>query len=313
MTKNKLKVGIVGQGFVGSALKEGLVNERVETSTYDKFSKAKSSVENIRELCHASSVIFVCVPSPMKKDGSCDISIVESVIAEISEHAAYNVAVIKSTVPPGTTNYLNEKYGRDNFAVMFNPEFLTEANAVNDFKNQDRIIIGTPRQEWTTAAARVSYSIKKTDWNPATLVHAIYMLTFPDVSYVELPATSAEMVKYTANTFLATKVSFANEMFQICKGLNIDYEQMINAAKLDKRLGDSHWKVPGPMPADDGSGKLLLGWAGSCFVKDVNALRVVGDKLDVDTKVLDAAWEKNLEVRPQRDWEYLKGRAVTNE
>lgn len=313
MTKTKLKIGIVGQGFVGSALREGLSCEFIEAATYDKFDKSKSTVSGIRELCHAASVIFVCVPSPMKKDGSCDISIVESVIAEIAEHAGYNVAVIKSTIPPGTTNYLNEKYGKDNFAVMFNPEFLTEANAVNDFKNQDRIVIGTPRQEWTRKAAAEAIALNKQDWNPAILVNSVYSLSFPNVPYVELPATTAELVKYTANTFLATKVSFANEIYQICQALNVDYDQMIGAAKLDKRLGDSHWKVPGPMLADDGSGKLLPGWAGSCFVKDVNALRVVADKLNVDTKVLDAAWEKNLEVRPERDWENLKGRAVSNE
>ena len=117
------------------------------------------------------------------------------------------------------------------------------------------------------------------------------------------------MVKYLTNNFLTVKVAFANEMHQICQslekaGLNVDYDKVVEYAKYDERLGSSHWAVPGP----DGK----FGYSGSCFPKDINAMISVGDRLHVDTPVLDGAWKKNLEVRPERDWEKLIGRAVSN-
>ena len=104
-------------------------------------------------------------------------------------------------------------------------------------------------------------------------------------------------------------------MYQACSALSslgndISYNTVISLAKLDKRLGDSHWQVPGPMPADD-NGKPAFGFSGSCFPKDINALIHLLDSIGVDPKVLRGAWEKNLEVRPQRDWEKLKGRAIS--
>jgi len=123
------------------------------------------------------------------------------------------------------------------------------------------------------------------------------------------------MNKYVINTFLATKVSYANEIYQICEALklngqDVDYDRIIEIASLDERIGTSHWQVPGPMP-DDRTGKLVLGFGGSCFVKDLNALLCLAKSLNVDSKVLAATWEKNLEVRPQADWIALQGRAVS--
>jgi UDPglucose 6-dehydrogenase len=115
-------------------------------------------------------------------------------------------------------------------------------------------------------------------------------------------AKSAEMVKYVANCFLATKVSFANEIYQICKAIGVDYNGVIETAMLDNRLGTSHWKVPGP----DGH----FGFGLTCFPKDLNALIKLAELNGVDPKVMKAVWEKNLEVRPERDWELMKGRAV---
>jgi UDPglucose 6-dehydrogenase len=123
------------------------------------------------------------------------------------------------------------------------------------------------------------------------------------------------MVKYVTNIHLAVKVALANEFYQICQaldsqGANIDYDKVIEYATLDKRLGNSHWKVPGPMPADD-TGEPAFGFGGSCFVKDINALISIAKTLGIDPKVMNGAWHKNMEVRPQRDWEKLIGRAIS--
>ena len=283
-----MKIGIVGQGYVGTAVKE-VFSKHYDVETYD-LDKVKCSVDYLEDLVELTNIIFVCVPTPMKKDGSCDTSIVEGVIKEINDNVELDVVdgekvvVIKSTIPPGTTERLNEKY--KNIQIIFNPEFLTEANFIEDFRNQDRIIIGGPRKA-------------------NTKVRQMYSLAFPTTHIIKTSSTMAELVKYVTNSFLATKVSFANEMYQISEKLGIDYDKVVEYATYDERLGKSHWAVPGP----DGK----FGFGGSCFPKDINALIKVADELGVPNNVLYSAWDTNLDVRPEEDWKELKGRAVVDE
>lgn len=326
-------IGVIGHGFVGNALSEGM-KHCFRVYIYDKKYDSKfNEYSNLPNVCikddnyasdwsiHPEPIkvdaetfsgikkvdinpieyivyecdgpVFVCVPTPMNTDGSCNTSIVESVVMDIDKYAKPEnkvVAVIKSTVIPGTTDKLNKLC--KNIQVCFNPEFLTEANAINDFKNQDRIIVGGPR--------------------PATSkLKQMYMQSYPNVPVTKTGSTTAEMIKYVTNCFLATKVSFANEIKQVCDGLDIDYDKVIEYATKDKRLGNSHWAVPGPMPSSDGSGKLLPGFSGSCLIKDLNAIINKAKDLGVDPKVMKAVWQKNLEVRPEKDWEKLIGRAVS--
>ena len=276
-------IGIIGQGFVGTAIKEGM-QHALTVDTYDKFKSEASTCNNVEELCKKTKIIFVCLPTPMRPDGSCDLSIVESTIEEIDKHSNFHIAVIKSTIPPGTTERLNRTF--KNVSVVFSPEFLTEANFLDDFKNQNRIIIGGPR--------------------PATtIVKNMFRKVFQEVTIVKTGSNTAETVKYFTNCFLATKVSFANEMKQICDEVNVDYDKVVEYGLYDKRIGRTHLSTPGP----DGRS----GFGGSCFPKDLNALIHVAKDNGVEPTVLQAVWEKNLEVRPERDWEKLKGRAVSKE
>ena len=282
-----MNIGIVGQGYVGTAVKE-VFSKHYEVETYD-LDKDKCSVDYLEDIVELSNIIFVCVPTPMKKDGSCDTSIVEAVVKDIndmvvSRNVSGRIVAIKSTIPPGTTNRLNKEC--KNISVIFNPEFLTEANFIDDFKNQNRIIIGGERPS-------------------TTKLRKVYSLVFPNVKIVKTGSKTAEMVKYMTNTFLATKVSFANEMKMICDGLDIDYDKVVEYSTYDERLGKSHWAVPGP----DGK----LGFGGSCFPKDINALLDLANKFEIDVFTLDGAWETNLQVRPEEDWKKLRGRAVTDE
>ena len=277
-----MKIGIVGQGYVGTAVKT-VFEKHYKCNTFDI--KQECNCDTLQELVTKSEVIFVCVPTPMNKDGSCDITIVQSVIYSISFHTEdRKTIIIKSTVSPGTTEKLNEEYPQ--FDIVFNPEFLTEANFIEDFKNQSRIIIGGVR--------------------PATTeLRQVYSVVFPETKIVKTGSKTAEMVKYLTNTFLATKVSFANEMFQICDELGIDYDKVVEYSIYDERLGKSHWAVPGP----DGH----YGFGGSCFPKDINALIKVAKKLDIEPNVMIGAWSTNLDVRPEQDWKELKGRAVVDD
>lgn len=282
------KVGIIGCGFVGSSLREGLKDSN-EINVFDKYNTELSTVSNLQELVDVSDIIFICLPTPMKKTGECDTTLVEETVHSVAGMSGdtRKVVVIKSTVPPGTTKRLQQST-KGNCSVIFNPEFLTEANHIEDFKNQKRIILGGDGCK-----------------EALTQVKSMYMKQFPTVPYVLCGSLEAELTKYFCNCFLATKVSFANEMKQFCDALGADYERVVESSVYDDRVGKSHLAVPGP----DGR----RGFGGSCFPKDVNALIFSMKEEGIDPVLLSSVWQKNLEVRPEKDWEELKGRAVTDD
>lgn len=277
-------IGIVGQGFVGNAVYQKFKNYYdVLTNDLDE-NKSTSTIDNLIRLC---DTIFLCLPTPMKPNGQCDVSILEDVLDNIDlitdNLETRKTIVIKSTIPPGTTEKFNSRY--ESLNIVFNPEFLTERNAVSDYENQNRIILGGPRPTTTE-------------------LKQIFSKVFPNARIIKTDSTHAEMVKYLTNSFLATKVSFANEMYQICNKLDIDYDKVVEYATLDERLGESHWGVPG----HDGD----FGYGGHCFPKDVKALiHLAEDELGLYSTMLRATDKKNDVVRKNRDWEQMKGRAVS--
>lgn len=320
-------IAVIGQGFVGGSLTTVFAERGFDVFVYDKAGKIayggktpkvsnkpvqsiidviNERVQSITDLVRScqvhvkdfSNVFFVCLPTPMFEDGEADLSIVEGALKELADAGgSHRIAVVKSTVTPGSTERWNKMFEEKGLHVIFNPEFLTEANALDDMRNQNRIILGGPRP-WIN------------------VVKLIFQTAFPNVPLIKTSSTTAEMVKYTINCFLATKVSFANEIAQICevldsKGLNVDYDKVIEYAKLDPRLGNSHWAVPGPVPTHNG--RYARGFGGHCLPKDLNALIYVAEMLGVDAKVMKSVWAKNLEVRlpEDRDWERMEGRAVS--
>jgi len=276
-------IGIIGQGFVGNAVYQKF-NDFYEVLTYD-LDKNKCN-STLQDLIFKCETIFVCLPTPMSKDGSCDISILNQSLSNIdlivdNLETTRNI-IIKSTIAPGTTEKLNREYTTLN--IVFNPEFLTERNAVKDFENQNRIILGGPRPTTTE-------------------IKTIFSKVFPKAHIIKTDSTHAEMVKYVTNTFLATKISFANEIYQLCSKLNIDYDKVVEYATLDNRLGESHWGVPG----HDGD----LGFGGHCFPKDLAALLHLSNRYGTVNEVLKATQLTNDKLRKDRDWERMKGRAVS--
>ena len=306
----KKSIAVIGQGFVGGSLTTVFTERGFDVYAYDKAGKYATGAlpshgdmvagypGSIAELIgdneeggtpNFSKVYFVCLPTPMHEDGSADLSIVEGALKELASVRGDRIAVIKSTVPPGSTEKWNEMFKDSGLRVIFNPEFLTERTALDDMRNQDRIILGGPRP-WINT------------------VKQIFRSAFPNAKMIKTSSTTAEMVKYLTNNFLTVKVSFANEMHQICQaldaaGLNVDYDKVVEYASHDVRVGPSHWNVPGP----DGH----YGYGGSCFPKDINAMICIAKSLGLTPIILDAAWKKNLEVRPEKDWEKLIGRAVS--
>lgn len=283
-----MNIGIVGQGFVGSAIREGLKDYH-NVITYDLNPQIRNC-DSLDELVEKSKIIFACVPTPMRKDGSCDTRLIAKVVHDIDKIASSleadhkKIVVVKSTVPPGTTDRLDKECLF--IDVMFSPEFLTEANSFDDFKNQTRIILGGPRPATST-------------------VKTMFRKAFPQVPIIKTGSRTAESVKYFTNCFLSTKVSFANEMKQVCDALGIDYDKVVEYTLHDSRLGKTHWSVPGP----DGH----LGFGGHCFPKDLQAMIAIANDLGVNSTILSSVWEKNNEVREDKDWEKMKGRAISDD
>lgn len=304
-----ITIGCVGAGFIGTAIRQGMKG-LANVEVYDKYKTESSTCASLEELCEKIDIIFVAVPTPMYEDGACDTRIIESVVSEISNLPnvgnGTHTVLIKSTVPPGTTEGLQQKY--PNVNLVHNAEFLREATATQDWIDQDRIIIGGD-------SAGVQRAKK------------MYENTFPGVPIVECSSKMSEYTKYVTNNFLTVKVAFANEVFEIANKLGLDFDELVKTATLDKRLGSWGWQVPGAMAADgltpkdlvferpaakvEGEKVYLPGFSGSCFVKDLNAMISWCKDNGVEPEVMSAAWDKNLRVRPERDWENLAGRAVS--
>ncbi len=279
------KIGIIGRGFVGSAVEFGFSAQTgcdAHVRVYDK--NPTKSLHTLEETVNKSDFIFLSVPTPSNPDGSMHLGILESALQDIQlvNKRKNNIILIRSTVTPGTTAKLCKKFKKLN--IVFNPEFLTERSAKFDFINQSRFILGGRKRN----TARVA---------------ELYKWRFGDsVPCIESNFETAEMVKYMNNCFFATKVSFMNEMKQVADQTNVDWDLAVEGFVRDGRVGHSHLAVPGP----DGR----FGFGGSCFPKDVQAMIDFGSQLDLSMNTLKGVWETNLEVRPERDWEKLEGRAI---
>jgi nucleotide sugar dehydrogenase len=280
-----MKIGIIGNGFVGQAIIHGFVLHTESILVYDN--DPKRSLNTVKELVACSEIIFVCVPTPMFESGECDLSIVFSVVNELSQHNNIDqkVVVIKSTVVPGTSEKLADNYPNMNF--VFNPEFLTERRARLDFINTSRIVLGSNK----TSALEI--------------VEKLYKIRFPHVPIIKTDFGTAQLIKYMANCFFATKISFMNEMKQICDAINGDWNSAMKGLMTDYRIGNSHTDVPG----HDGD----LGFGGKCFPKDINAMIKKAEELGIEPTVMKGAWEKNKQVRKNLNWYDIPGAVTKNE
>jgi UDPglucose 6-dehydrogenase len=271
----QFKIGIVGNGFVGEsqAFAFSPISD-IKIFDIDPVKATHTLEETLKQ-----DFIFICLPTPMKENGEQDISYIENFFNTVSNQKA--IFVLKSTVLPGTTKKLQDKYG---LKIVFCPEFLTEKTAKLDMLTQSRIILGGEKQ-WCSK------------------VLGLFKARFGEKHYILTNSITAELVKYMANTFLAVKVSVVNEFYKLSEQLDVDWDKALEGFVSDPRIGNSHSQVPG----HDGK----LGFGGTCFPKDINAMIQFGTELDINMNTLKGAWKTNLEVRPEQDWKQLKGRAVS--
>ena len=267
--------GVWGYGIVGSntgKMLQELAKQKI--LHYDKFKKGSNATPE--ELIQKCDTIFICLPTPMRQDGSNDLSYVYEVIDQIVEP---RILVLRSTVIPGTCERLSELYPQHEF--VFCPEFLTEANPWADTVNARRVVLGMKHYQ-------------------EDLVN-LFLRIYPGKPIITFSLREAEAYKYACNAMLAMQVLAANEISFALEAMGVDYENIQPYLKHDGRIG-SHTLVPGP----DGD----YGYGGKCFPKDVNALAAGSKAAGYDAPFLCFAIGYNKSIRNNHDWVGIPG-AVT--
>lgn len=239
-----------------------IVEKNVKAGRLDFTTDLKAAVER-------SKVVFFAVGTPPKEDGSPDMSFYQQAAADVADAMnSYKVLVTKSTVPVGTGKWLREfvagRIPADmKFGVASNPEFLREGAAIEDFMRPDRVVIGSNEPD--------AIEVMKELYRPLYLIETPIVITSLE---------AAELIKYAANAFLATKITFINEVANLCDAIGCDVHDVARGMGMDNRIGRK-FLHPGP------------GYGGSCFPKDTRALTTVADQFGVETRIVDAVIEAN--------------------
>ncbi len=279
-------IGVIGYGFVGKAVAYGFADyDRIngrepkhQVLIYDKF----KPYHELDEVLEKSEVLFICLPTPFHEDQlRIDLSICDETIGQIVPRIAGKgkVVVIKSTVVPGTTRRYAQSYPQVPFA--FNPEFLTEANYLQDFVKSERVVIGADN-----------------DWVAQRLID-LYRSCFPQTPILKMSSSAAEIVKYQCNVLLATKVAVSNIFYDLCKSEGVSYNDVKRAVAMDSRIGGSHMDVT-----------TERGFGGKCFPKDLGAIIGCCRELNLDCRLLEEVHAYNLRVRKVKDWQEIAGASV---
>ena len=277
-----MKIGFIGQGWIGKNYADDFVERGYDVVRYDNngFEKNKSLIKDCE-------IVFIAVPTPTTKKGF-DYSIVEEVLSLVGKG---KIAVIKSTILPGTGEKLQKKY--KNIYVVHSPEFLMEATAYHDARNPQRNIVGVTKLD------------KKNIEAAKKVLKVLPKAPYEKVMHIK----EAEMVKYVGNCFLYTKVVFFNTMFDLMKKQGLDYENIREAVSFDPRIGQSHTKI---LHNSGHTRKQGRGAGGHCFIKDYDAMLLMYEKFigtDRGYKALKSYREKNNEllVKSEKDLELLRG------
>lgn len=259
-----MKIGIIGVGFVGSAIKFAAENQNIECICIDEDKGYHNKYESLID----TVAVFVCVPTPSNYDYSCNSEHLNTVLDKLHSVNYSKLIVSKSTATPDIYSDLSEKYPN----LIHIPEFLTAANSKHDFLNAEFCIIGGSSQHFRCEAENLIRKLQ------------------PNLKEIRFcTAAEAALTKYAINTFLATKVIFMNEIYNIAQAANVNFEIVSNLMRLDDRIGRSHMRVPGP----DGS----FGFGGMCFPKDLKAFSKYFDDLNQSTALLEVVRLRNYEIR----------------
>lgn len=258
---NKLNILIVGHGFVGKAVEHGFSNDRTNITIVDP--KYNTKIDDVKS--NNYELIFVCVPTPMGKDGEIDLSAVNSTVSVLCETFPLSVVALKSTVVPDSV----EKLSLEHKNFVYNPEFLTEKNANDDFVNPFVHVFGG---DFSYTSRLESYYQVYSNCKPTQTKH--------------VTAKTASFAKYSINSYLALKVVFWNQMKSLMETHGVNYSDVRDIFTIDPRIGYSHSVLPG----HDGR----YGTGSACFAKDIPALIRFSDN---GLSILKEAWNVNCDIR----------------
>lgn len=248
-------IAIMGTGMVGGSLDRYFKTRDIAAGLYDP-----PKGMNDPSVLDGADIVFVAVPTPYYEDTGFDRSYIDAALQKLNGE---KIVVIKSTVMPGTTAKLQEEY--PHLRLMYNPEFLTEVTADQDMCFPDRQILGTTPRSFTAAGE--------------------ILALLPLAPYEKvMPSTEAEMVKYFGNTWFALKVAFANQFFDVCQKMGVDYDVIKEGAAADKRIGRTHLDV---------MHKGYRGYGGKCLPKDTRTLIQLAKKHGLDFSLLEHAESYN--------------------
>jgi len=257
--EKKYKVSICGSsGMVGSAMLK-YFQRKPNYTTYFYDIKGQGSLQELNQ----GKYIYICVPTPFVEGLGCDTSILWDAVSKIT---GQKIIIIKSTVTPGTTRKLQKEFPQHKF--LFNPEFLTEVTADNDMNYPDRQIIGYTEESYTESR---------------DVLQQLPLAPFERI----IKSDEAEMIKYFGNNWFAVKVVFANQMYDLCQKLGIDYEVVKDGAAADKRIGRTHLDI---------FHKGGRGAGGKCLRKDLAATVELSDKIGNPLPLLKIAQEINYSL-----------------
>lgn len=285
-------INICGAGFVGGSLAFLCRNNDVPFTIYDIVKKEDigqiSTFTNIKSLIKSSELsnninyYFVCVPTPPADDGGCNTDIVETVVKKIYEYSRKEtVIMIKSTIKPGTTDILNEKYNKDKFGIFFTPEFLTERRANLDMYEAKFALIGTTQPKHNKPNQLTNQHLVK-------LFSRLYSHN-GDINILVDSALLFEILKYTMNTYFATKITFFNEIYELCERCNVNYNELKGLFPLDNRIGEYGTIVPGP--------DARFSYNGSCLVKEIDAMVKLQEELGLSNEFIKCVQKRGRDFR----------------
>lgn len=262
-----MKIGIIGLGFVGEAIRDSFLSKHIQVIAYDKFKQYDSF-----EACLDTDIIFLTLPTKYnEKNKKYDISAIEEISDKLIHHNYKGLVIIKSTLEPLSTCNLAIKY---KLKYIHNPEFLSCKTALYDFNHQNHIVLGTTRN---------------IEYEHIELLTSFYTLHFPDASISVCSSTESESMKLFLNSFYSVKIQFFNELFLLCNSIDCEYNKVKELMLKNNWINPMHTNVPG----NDG----LLSYGGLCFPKDTNALLEYMKKRNTKCKVLESTIYERNEMR----------------
>lgn len=271
-------MNIVGKGFVGNTIAHLCDSNNIKYNVFDPKIKTAKAFRNIKQLVNASEILnewnyyFICVPTPAEANGSCDLSIVSSAIEEIRKNSTRKtVVVIRSTIVPKTCRKFHDTYSGINFTIIFCPEFLREKTANDDAYNAKFLLLGSHNNE--VSPEIVNFFKKMYAHNN-------------DISIIVKTYEMCEIFKYTLNTYFATKITFFNEIFELCETIDVEYNELKELFSLDNRVGDYGTIVPGP-------GNEFYGFHLKCLPKEVLGMIDLRKKLGLSSELMTCIDKRN--------------------